>query len=375
MTATDNILDVRRERPSLRFDENLKIVFEEYGKSYRDQLLEILRLKLGPGKIDPYEYYMYGLYDDEKYTMEEKFSFLGHKMMVSLARKYFKRANATETTDKIVFYGRLAKIGVPTPKTYAVYIRKAGKLPSQGVELINSNDSLANYVRHRVPYPFFSKPATQAMSLGIAAVDSYEPESDSIVLAGGRSVSVDRYVGEVQHYGKTGYLFQERLEPHPSIEQLCGRRICTARALVIMERGVPTLLRASLKIPCGANQADNFWREGNILGGLDIETGEVVRAIDRGHPGQIEIEVHPDTSARIKGFVAPDWPRVKALCLKVARAFPDSPVQGWDIAFCADGPRALEVEGYGGHPMMTQLPLGQGLLDDRFKTHLESYMR
>ena len=30
-------------------------------------------------------------------------------------------------------------------------------------------------------------------------------------------------------------------------------------------------MRAAMKIPAGRNQADNLWRDDNILGGIDIE--------------------------------------------------------------------------------------------------------
>ena len=217
----------------------------------------------------------------------------------------------------------------------------------------------------------FSKPVNQSKSLGTAAVDSYDSSADSLLLADGRVVALDRYLAEVENYAKTGYLFQERLTPHPVIEAMCGRRISTARIMVIMEHGAPVILRASLKIPAGRNHADNFWRDDNVLGGIDVETGTIFRAIQQGGPREVQVETHPDTGAAIKGLTVPDWATARALCLEAAQNFPASRVQGWDIAFCADGPLVLEVEGDGGHPMLTQLPLGRGWLDERFRAHLK----
>ena len=62
-----------------------------------------------------------------------------------------------------------------------------------------------------------------------------------------------QYLAEVENYAKTRYLFQERLAPHGVIEAICGKLICTARIVVIMEDGVPTILRALLKIPAERN--------------------------------------------------------------------------------------------------------------------------
>ncbi|MEE2980978.1 MAG: sugar-transfer associated ATP-grasp domain-containing protein [Pseudomonadota bacterium] len=88
--------------------------------------------------------------------------------------------------------------------------------------------------------------------------------------------------------------------------------------LVIVEQGPPTLMRAALKIPAGRNQADNFWRDDNILGGIDIDTGMIFRAIQRGGPREVEADTHPDTGAAIKGLTLPGWDAAKALCLKAA---------------------------------------------------------
>ena len=374
MSDGEAVLDLRATRPRLWFQENLKLVMENHGKGFADQVFEILRLKRGPGKIDPFEYYMYCLYDDERFTPEEKRAFVGRKMMSRLTKKYFKDSFTAITTDKIVFRETLERLGVPGPKTHAIYFRKAPKTAYDDVELICGTDALADYLRRRAPYPLFSKPVNQAQSLGIAAVESYDSTADNVVLADGRVIAMAHYIAAVGNYAKTGYLFQERLAPHAVIEAMCGERICTARVMVIMEHGEPTILRASLKIPAGPNQADNFWRADNILGGIDIETGTIFRAIQRGGLREVEAATHPDTGAAIEGVTLPGWDTAKALCLKAAQAFPGSPVQGWDMAFCAAGPLVLEVEGNGGHPMLTQLPLDRGWLDERFRAHLKESM-
>ncbi len=374
MSTGQAVLDLKATRPPLRFQENLKLVMENYGKSFADQVFEILKLKRGPGKIDPFEYYMYCLYDDERFTPEEKVAFVGRKVMSRLTKKYFKDSFTAITTDKIVFRQTLEQRGVPGPKTHAFYFRKPPKTVYDDVEVICGTDALADYLRRRAPYPMFSKPVNQAQSLGIAAVESYDTNGDNVMLADGRTIPMAQYLAAIENYAKTGYLFQERLAPHAVIEAMCGKRICTARIMVIMEDGVPTILRASLKIPAGRNQADNFWRADNILGGIDIDSGSIFRAIQQGGPREVEADTHPDTGTAIKGLTLPDWDDAKSLCINAAQAFPDSPVQDWDMAFCADGPLVLEVEGNGGHPMLTQLPLSRGWLDDRFRAYLKKSM-
>ena len=120
MSIGQAVLDLKATRPPLRFQENFKLVMENHGKSFADQVFEILKLKRGPGKIDPFEYYMYCLYDDERFTPEEKAAFVGRKMMSQLTKKYFKDSFTAITTDKIVFRQMLEQRGVPGPTTHAI---------------------------------------------------------------------------------------------------------------------------------------------------------------------------------------------------------------------------------------------------------------
>ncbi|MFQ5783861.1 MAG: sugar-transfer associated ATP-grasp domain-containing protein [Alphaproteobacteria bacterium] len=369
MNVTTKILDDVRVKRSLSFQGNLKSCLESSGKKYGAQMSEMLRLMMGPGKIDPWEYYMYGLYDDGRYSPEDKRRFIGHKFARGLTKKYFPDAVSDETIDKALFYERMAAIGVPVPKTYAAYCKEKSYA---AIRTLSDREEVARFVREEVSYPFFSKPIRFTNSLGVAPVRSYDKASDSLVLAGGRSVGMTQYLSEIEGMSDKGYMFQEPLKPHPGIRALSGDSVSTVRVLVILEQGTPAILHASWKIPASGNPADNFWREGNMLGAVEPESGRVVRVVDRGFPDQIEIETHPDTGARLTGATLPDWAALRDLCLEAARTFPASPLQGWDIALCEDGPVAVEVEGDGGEPFMTQLPSARGLRDERFEAHIKS---
>ena len=50
---------------------------------------------------------------------------------------------------------------------------------------------------------------------------------------------------------------------------------------VLVDDAGPVLLRASWKIPSGETVADNFWRSGNMLAGIDVETGKIIRVLRR----------------------------------------------------------------------------------------------
>ena len=137
-----------------------------------------------------------------------------------------------------------------------------------------------------------------------------------------------------------------------------------------MTRSTRRACYAIWKIPVGNNAADNFWREGNMLGLVDIESGRVTRVVQGIGPDQREVEVHPDSGARIIGADLPDWGALTSLCLKHAASLSGLRLQAWDIAMCPEGPVAMEVN-IGGDVNLPQLASGAGLLDDRFREFLD----
>jgi hypothetical protein len=160
------------------------------------------------------------------------------------------------------------------------------------------------------------------------------------------------------------------LRPHPELAALCGPRLSTVRLIVLLEQGEPALFRALWKIPVGDNPADNFWRPGNLLAGLDAESGRVVRVIQGTGADQAELERHPDTEQPLIGVRLPDWAPLVALSLKAARAFPGLRMQAWDIALTERGPVLVEVN-IGGDFNLPQLAHGRGLMDERFQAFVD----
>ena len=125
-------------------------------------------------------------------------------------------------------------------------------------------------------------------------------------------------------------------------------------------------LRAAWKIPSGESVADNFWRSGNMLGGLDVDTGAVLRVLRRSAHGTEQVEVHPKTGTSFKGLVFPHWDQMRETVMRGAAALPSCHFQGWDVALTDRGPVLVEVEGDGGDPIMEQLCFDTGLLQGRY---------
>jgi hypothetical protein len=93
----------------------------------------------------------------------------------------------------------------------------------------------------------------------------------------------------------------------------------------------------------------------------------VWRVVDDIHPRQREIEHHPDSGARLRDLVLPDWTGLRALVLAATELFPASRRLGLDVALTDDGPVLVEVAPHGGDPLLVQLAHDQGLLDAAFE--------
>ena len=166
-------------------------------------------------------------------------------------------------------------------------------------------------------------------------------------------------------------MFQKRVRPHAVVRKLCGDRLATLRLLTIMTKGEPRLFRACWKIPAGLNTADNFWRPDNLLAGLDLDSGRVLRVIRQTGTGFEEITHHPDTGVRIAGTIVPNWQEITLLALQGAKLFEEVPLAGWDIAPVDTGTGAVIIEiNEVPDSRLHQLADRRGILDAEFMNFL-----
>ncbi len=366
MTAAVEVVQHVKRSPEFSLPKSLQLAVAGCGKSAGAQVREIWRLRYGPGKLRPDEYYAFGLYDDRRYGSADKLRFLGR----AVQNRIIRRCNAPEwwllAHDKLVFYALLQGLGLPVPATRAVYHarRRFGSASA-----LAEPAALAAHLRSAMAYPCFAKPVTGIRSLGVVALEAYDAAADRLVLKGGQVLAIEAFVGELDRYLRDGYLFQEMLRPHASLGQVVGPRLSTVRLIVLLEDTGPAILHALCKIPVGDNPADNFWRPGNLLAALD-PGGRVIRVVQGTGPEQRELDDHPDTGGRLQGLSIPDWPALTALVLQAATAFPGLRMQAWDIAPTDRGPVLVEVN-IGGDFNLPQLAHRTGLMDERFRAFLD----
>jgi len=213
----------------------------------------------------------------------------------------------------------------------------------------------------------FAKPVAGKYSLSVISADGYDAATDEVLLLGGERKTAESLAADLA--GGTGYVIQHRLDPDARLARVFGPRLWSVRALVLAGQSGPVIHRAVAKIATGNNPADNFWRHGNMLGAIELETGIISRVV-RGTGVEMSVnETHPDTKRPIIGTLIPQWNALARLVISAAYSLPGIRTQSWDIALAAEGPVLLEVN-YGGDLNLAQLAHGTGVLDERYVEHL-----
>lgn len=237
--------------------------------------------------------------------------------------------------DKIRFYRRCARHGLPHPKMVAVI---AG-----GRFSLDEAPGAA---------PLLLKPARGEGGRGVRFLDPPAVADEAWL----RSACA----------GLHGpWLVQHRIATHPQMRDIALNALPTARITTICnEHGVPEVVNAVLRIPSDpAAQVDNM-KAGGLLSPIDLASGTLGLAC-KGYGGG-DYEAHPVTGATIPGHPLPDWPEAKALVVDAhARAFADYALIGWDVGFSPAGPVLIEGNGKPG-VLMPQRAGRQGLGGQRY---------
>jgi len=348
-------LDQSVDSPSLDFLKWIRQA-RQSGKSLPSMLKEIVKLRRGMGRLQPDEYFMYGLYDDRRFSPDAKATFLGQNNL--LVRSPWAKISK----DKPNLTALLRGLDLPVPETQAI-VHPTRSVP--GAIALRDCQSVQRFLRDEARYPIFGKPFDSGCSIGTVKINGYDADQNSVIVAGDRHVAVDTLAEKILSWGQK-YLFQTLLLPHPEIVQRIGPCVSSVRMFVISDDDGVWLTRAAWKIPASENDADNFWRNGNLLAAVDVETGKIGRTLVRTEAGTEPIERHPKTGVAFDGMTFPQWDQMRETVLEAARQIPSCPFQGWDVALTDRGPVLVELEGDGGNPVMEQLCFDTGLLQGRY---------
>lgn len=330
-------------------------------------LFEMVALALGAGRLSPREYVELKLCDERVYDGVDKTAFVG----LAAARKIWFRTNFRVdqfalANNKIASAIWFAAHGLPILPTFALFHENVGR---PCAHLLRNDVELCDFLKDIRNYPLFGKPIEGSRSIGSASIESYAPSHDCLITTAGQLVSLNSFVSYVKSHAKYGYQFQSRISPHAAVAEICGNRLATIRLLTVLKDGKPKVIRACWKIPAGMHAADNFWRPGNLLAQLDLESGRVLRVIRAKGGDHEEITHHPDTGKPIVGTVVPNWEDVTRLALDSARLLDELPLVGWDIAPVGSGAVLVEANVTPDF-RLHQLADRRGVLDETFASFL-----
>lgn len=212
----------------------------------------------------------------------------------------------------------------------------------------------------------FTKPADGSLAECVYLLRGYDAADDTLRLGDGRALAVGDFIADCAR-AQRGTIFQEVIEPHPSVAKLCGRRTATMRLYVLNGPAGAILHRAVLRLPVGVNMYDNFkgGASGNLLAALD-DDGHVIRVIGASGSELREVDRHPDTGASLNGWRVPDWDEAVSICTRAASAFPGLRIQAWDVASTSNGPTLVELNTHGDLDLI-QVAHRKGIMDERWR--------
>jgi hypothetical protein len=287
------------------------------------------------------EYYDYRLFDDARFSPEQKREYTGFRFQWSVYRNVndpglVGRSDISGSwrgmIDKLLFSWLMQIAAVPTPKVLALF--DAAGLAVEGLTTAVTAGDLAQLMLG-LSTGFFVKPARAASGSGGYAVERVV--ADDVLLADGTLVKLPDFAQMIAAHQRV--VIQDRLRPHPVLAQAVGETVSTVRLVVLRSPDRSIVHRAVLRIPAGRNMTDNFagGKSGNLLGRVDPETGRIEVVYSGTGVDQVRVERHPDTDAMLIGLRLPDWGEGVALTLRASRLFSHMPLQSWDLALTDPG--------------------------------------
>lgn len=310
------------------------------GKSVSSQLIEILRLRFGPGRLGPADYYALDLFEDSL-DFEAKSRFVGWRTSAEIDKRLNAASSRILANDKIVNYQLLAALGYRIPSTLATYSPAGRGIGSEA--RLADHDAVRTFLRNAAN-PIFAKPVVGTYGRGAMAISAYDSGRAVLSLIDGSEVPEDRLLQLLDFPPFNGYLFQEVVRPHAAIIDVAGPAVSCARVGVLCDP-LPAIQFAFWKIATRNNCTDNFSRgtTGNLLGAIDVATGRIKDVIATPGPHRRRVPEHPTTGKPLVGFQIPMWSEVLDVCTSAATHFPGLRLQNWDVVVTDDGPLLMEL--------------------------------
>jgi hypothetical protein len=317
------------------------------------------------GRLTLQDYFLYRLYDNERFSVADKRRFISNRLHWPVTRKSCDVTWQATTEDKWLSYTLLERFGFKIPKTIAVI--DAGSRNYADTQKISSPAALKSFFAAREKFPLFCKPNLGLGSFGAFVVTGVD--GNMVRRAQAEPIDIDKLFASIA--ADRAYLVQEPLQNHAAIRSMTSA-VATIRTVnFVTPQGVHTPF-AAWKLPAANNIADNYWRKGNLLSDIDVETGVLRRTIRGTGVATEELDAYPDSGQKLAGMQLPFWREVRELNAAAVSFFPGIRYNSLDIALTDDGPVVVEIN-TGGSFELPQLASGKGLLTDENEALFRSW--
>jgi len=319
-------------------------------------------------------YVRYRLFDDDRYTAEQKRQFTGFRFQETAYKSLNDAALIAHSglgafwdgkVDKVLFDALMRLNGIPTPPLLAIYDADAPAYAQ--AETLASPDEVKDFLM-RSSGELFAKPARAHSGEGAIRVRAVT--KGTALLADGTTVSLTELARMITRWPRT--VIQRAVSAHPELVAVVGdNALPTVRMVLLRRPRASTLHRAVIRIPTGTSFVDNYGSgtDGNFVASVDVLTGVLVAAYRGWGLDQVRQPAHPDTGRQLEGMHLPDWQEAVDLTLRASQVLGGMPLQSWDIGLSADGPIAVEVNDKSGQDIL-QVAGPPGMLDESLQSFL-----
>lgn len=239
--------------------------------------------------------------------------------------------------DKLIFGTMTSVIAAHAVETFGV-IRRGQIVYGVGNKVGSATDYLLDLLR--IHPKLVIKPMTGSQGRGIRFLFRRDAE----LYLNEKPLSEARLrelVGEMD-----GDLVVRYVEQRSEIAAIHPRTVNTLRLLTMwdMDAGEPFIAAAMFRIGSSSSYPVDNLSHGGFSAEVDLQTGELGKAVSyaRETGALTWYADHPETGARIEGFILPRWQEIKTNMLKFCRSLPFLRHVGWDLALTIDGFKILE---------------------------------
>lgn len=254
------------------------------------------------------------------------------------------RAGRNIADSKLSFYRWCVDQGIPTPAVFG-YCAGDEAAHCEGIPWISDDRRLFDLLDAAGTDSFLFKRDRGSHGHGLMR---FRYSNGRLLDDDGRAIDAAELLSWIRKQD-TRYLLQAAERPHPDLQPIMpGPSLGTVRIVTFMKDDQPILPIACMRMPSGANVADNFDRgqAGNLLASIDVGSGEIRRCLVPSPTAPtclLQCRTHPETGAEIPGFRFPRWDEVTRVVKQAASRLQSMYTVGWDAALTERGPSLIEV--------------------------------